>query len=111
MPEQFILNVTGQEDLINNIDIDSLNYSIDVTGLDVGTYNIKINLDLPEGIKLVSDAYINLNISEKQQDDSTQQETLESIETKNLEQTTIQDTTQTEYLEEPSQTESTTNIN
>ena len=111
MPEQFTLNVTGQEDLINSIDINSLSYNIDVTGLDVGKYNIKINLDLPEGIKLVSDPYINLNISEKQQDDSTQQETLESIETKNLEQTTIQDTTQTEYLEEQSQTESTTNTN
>lgn len=106
IPDQFILNITGEDNLINNINTDLIHYNIDVTGLDVGEHSVKVNVDLPNGIRLASEPHMDIKISEKEDNSSTQQETLESTETKSEEQSTLEETVQTETI---SQVESTTN--
>ncbi|WP_317367003.1 CdaR family protein [uncultured Tyzzerella sp.] len=106
IPEEFTINITGEDNLINNINTDLIHYNIDVTGLDVGEHSVKVNVDLPNDIRLASDTYIDVKISEKEENISTQQETTQSSETKIEEQKIIQETVQ---IENTSQTEDTTN--
>lgn len=92
MPEQVVLNVTGEENIINSLDETLLKCNIDVTNLTIGDHNVKVNVDLPEGVKFVSEPYINITISNKKENE--QIETNE--ETKYIEEQSSQDTTEEE---------------
>ncbi len=98
MPEEITLNITGEDSIINNVNEELLKYNIDVTGLDIGEHSVKINVDLPEGIKLASEPYIDIKIVEKQEDTSIQQETLEDTQPQNIEETTIEEKSETEEI-------------
>ena len=90
MPEQVVLNVTGEENIINSLDETLLKCNIDVTNLTIGDHNV--NVDLPEGVKFVSEPYINITISNKKENE--QIETNE--ETKYIEEQSSQDATEEE---------------
>ena len=81
MPEQFTINVTGDENLINNIDESQIKYSADITNFAEGNYKIPIDVMLPEGIKLVSKPYIEIIISKKHKDETIEETTQQQSET------------------------------
>lgn len=81
MPEQFTINVTGDENLINNIDESQIKYSADITNFAEGNYKIPIDVMLPEGIKLVSKPYIEITISKKHKDETIEETTQQQSET------------------------------
>lgn len=97
MPEEISINITGDDNIIDNINQDLIKCNIDVSGLDVGEHNVKINVDTPEGIKLVSQPYINISISEQEEVTYSEEDTTESIEETSestSETTTIEETTE-----------------
>ena len=62
MPESFIINIVDEGNLTDDIDFDNLKYNIDVTDLIEGSYNINVDVDLPNGIKIASKPTINITI-------------------------------------------------
>ena len=106
IPDEVLINVVGEDNLINNINIDDIKISIDVGDLNLGTHSVKVDVELPSGIKLLNEPYIDINITNKEQSSNEQTEqTSIQTNTQNIEETTIQK----EITEEITQTESTTN--
>lgn len=108
-PEEVSINITGDDNIIDSINQDLIKCNIDVTGLDIGEHNIKINVDTPENIKLVSQPYINIVISEKDENTYNEEDTTEIIEIENIEQLNEVTTEINSIKETTEQTETTTN--
>ncbi|WP_250278910.1 CdaR family protein [[Clostridium] colinum] len=101
MPEEFSINIVGEDNFINNIDVSKIKFSIDVTDLKEGSYNIKINTELPEGVEIVSQPYMDIKISNKAKEDISEpisnKDDNETIENTTLkEKEVIESTTITE---------------
>lgn len=92
MPEYFTINITGDENLINNINENEIKYSADITNFSEGTYKTQVDVILPEGVTLVSKPYIEIKISKKNKEETIQQPIQQysetTIEQNNLEPTT-----------------------
>ncbi len=104
--DELLIDIAGDESSINNINIDDINISIDISNLDLGTHNIKANLELPNGIKLLKEPYININITNKEQ---SSKEKTEQISSKDDTQNGEEVITEKETLEESSNIETTIN--
>ena len=68
IPSEIVVDIVDEKNILKDIDINNLNYSIDITGLEEGRHSVIVNLQLPEGIKVISEPYINVVISSKNND-------------------------------------------
>lgn len=104
MPEHFIINITGNENSIKNINENEIKYSVDITNFSEGIHKTPIDVTLPDGVTLVSKPYIEITISKKYKEEKYNEEIIEetiqqqsetTIEQNNLELTTETETEMT----------------
>ncbi len=85
MPDEFAITLAGEDEQINNIDVNNIDATIDVTGLTEGKHTVEVDIKFSNDVKLVSRVYIDINIYNK--NDATQDDTSEEAST---EETTIE---------------------
>lgn len=85
MPDEFTINLAGEEEIINNIDLNNIDTSVDVTGLLEGKHTIEVDVKMPDNVKLASRVYIDIEIYNKNNvtednisETSTEQSSLET---------------------------------
>lgn len=81
MDEFFSIDITGREELINNLDVNKISYSIDITNLEEGSHKVEIKANLSEGISFSKTPYININIIKKPSEEipSTEETNIKEI--------------------------------
>ncbi len=96
--------IRGLMELINNIDVDDIILKVDVGELTEGTHSLAVDFTLPDGISLLEEIYVEVNLASIE---DTQDETTSSDESTSQEPTSNEDesTSETESSEEESTTQ------
>lgn len=73
-PEQYTVNVMGEESLLSNLKLADLGAYVDLNGLTDGEHTLEVKFNLPSGIKLKNKIKIKILINQRSKDGNEENE-------------------------------------
>lgn len=77
------LNILGDENTIDSIDVNAIKVSVDLNGLGVGKHTIEANVSLPDGIKTRDACNVTVTIVKATEETSSEQTTAANTDNEN----------------------------
>ena len=101
IPDKISFSVIGKKEDVEKLDNSKIEATLDLTNLNEGKHNIKLNIKLDNNIKLSKDVYVDIDIKKNEQNSSPEEESLDKIE--NTETTSSVQETQDSDITEKTQ--------